>query len=118
MGLSVEPNQPSFENSNPTEQKIVGEKIGIREKIGYGMGGAANNVMWTGIASFLMYFYTDVLGVSAALIGTIMFFSRFIDGFDDIAMGILVDRTNSRHGKARPWLLWMAIPFAIAAVLL
>lgn len=88
------------------------------EKIGYGMGGAANNVIWTGISTFLVFFYTDVVGISAAVIGTIMLFSRVFDGIDDVVMGTVVDKTRSRHGKARPWLLWLAIPFAIAAVLL
>lgn len=91
---------------------------GTLEKIGYGMGGAANNVIWTGISTFLVFFYTDVVGIAAGLIGTIMLFSRVFDGASDVVMGLLLDKTRSKHGKSRPWLLWMAIPFAIAAVLL
>lgn len=91
---------------------------GRLEKIGYGLGGAANNVIWTGISTFLVFFYTDVLGVAAGVIGTVMLFSRILDGISDVVAGILIDRTRSRHGKARPWLLWLAVPFAIAAVLL
>lgn len=113
MSSSIKSDKPTLNNANPT-----GEKIRFGEKFGYGMGGAANNVIWTGITSFLVYFYTDVLGIAAGIIGTIMLFSRIFDGVSDIAMGMVVDRTTSRHGKARPWLLWLAIPFAIAGVLL
>ena len=91
---------------------------GTFEKVGYGMGGAANNVIWTGISTFLVYFYTDVVGIAAGLIGTIMLFSRIFDGVTDVVMGLALDKTRSKHGKARPWLLWLAVPFAIAAVLL
>ena len=90
----------------------------LLEKIGYGAAGGANNVIWTGIASFLVYFYTDVAGVAAGVIGTIMLFSRFFDGATDVGMGLVLDKTRSRHGKARPWLLWLAFPFALVAVLL
>lgn len=99
-------------------RSAVSAQPGRWEKIGYGMGGAANNVIWTGISTFLVFFYTDVVGISAAVIGTIMLFSRVLDGIDDVVMGTVVDKTRSRHGKARPWLLWLAVPFAIAAVLL
>lgn len=94
------------------------EQPGRLEKLGYGMGGAANNVIWTGISTFLVFFYTDVVGIAAGLIGTIMLFSRIFDGVSDVVMGLVLDKTRSKHGKARPWLLWLAIPFAIAAVLL
>lgn len=66
----------------------------------------------------MVFFYTDVAGIAAGVIGTIMLFSRILDGISDVVMGVVLDKTRSRHGKARPWLLWLAIPFAIAAVLL
>lgn len=82
------------------------------------MGGAANNVIWTGTSTFPVFFYTDVAGIAAGVIGTIMLFSRVLDDVSDVVMGVVLDKTRSRHGKARPWLLWLAIPFAIAGVLL
>lgn len=94
------------------------KKPGFVEKLGYGMAGGANNVVWTGISTFLVYFYTDVVGVAAGLIGTIFLFSRLLDGASDVAMGIVLDKTRTRFGKARPWLLWLALPFAVIATAL
>lgn len=93
-------------------------KIRLREKIGYGFGDLASNLVFTAMTTFLTYFYTDVAGVTAATVGTILLISRILDGVIDIGMGVVMDKTKSKHGKARPWLLWMAIPFAISAVLL
>ncbi|WP_245996258.1 MFS transporter [Paenibacillus taihuensis] len=70
------------------------------------------------MTTFLTYFYTDVAGVAAATVGTILLISRILDGVIDIGMGVAMDKTKSKRGKARLWLLWMAIPFAISAVLL
>ncbi|WP_433869161.1 MFS transporter [Saccharopolyspora sp. CA-218241] len=111
------PGSSTFDTARSTADDASGQP-GRWEKIGYGMGGAANNVIWTGISTFLVFFYTDVAGIAAGVIGTILFFSRILDGVSDVAMGVMLDKTRSRHGKARPWLLWLAIPFAIAAVLL
>lgn len=94
------------------------KKPGFVEELGYGMAGGANNVVWTGISTFLVYFYTDVVGVAAGLIGTIFLFSRLLDGASDVAMGIVLDKTRTRFGKARPWLLWLALPFAVVATAL
>src|SRR5699024_11674359 len=60
---------------------------------------------------------TDVVGIGAAAVGTLLFVSRIFDGFSDLGMGILIDKTRSKYGKARPWLLWMAAPFGIVTVL-
>lgn len=94
------------------------EKPGRIEKLGYGMAGGANNVVWTGISTFLVYFYTDVVGIAAGLIGTIFLFSRIVDGASDVVMGVVLDKTRTRFGKARPWLLWLALPFAVVATAL
>src|SRR5690625_5125108 len=91
-------------------------KIPFLEKVGYGAGDLASNLLYAAIGSFLIFFYTDSIGISAGIIGTIMLLSRIFDGVTDIGMGLLVDKTSTRHGKARPWILWMAIPFAITAV--
>lgn len=94
------------------------KKLKLSEKISYACGDAASNVVWAALGAFVMLYYTDVAHVNAAVIGTIMLISRFLDGASDLAMGLIVDRTKSRFGKARPWLLRIAIPFAIATVLM
>lgn len=70
------------------------------------------------MSAFLLFYYTDYAGVSAMAVGTIMMISRIFDGISDIVMGVIVDRTHSRFGKARPWILRMCIPFAISGVLM
>lgn len=87
-------------------------KVGVKEKIGFGLGDLATNLAWASMSMFIVYFYTDVVGVAAGIIGTIILFSRFLDGISDIAMGAIIDKTKSKHGKARPWILWLSIPFA------
>ena len=62
--------------------------------------------------------YTDVVGLSAVIVGNILLWARLFDGASDLAMGAIVDKTRSKHGKARPWILWMAIPYALAMILL
>ncbi len=94
------------------------QQIGLGEKLAFGCGDVALNVIWTSVLAFLVFFYTDVAGIGAAIIGTMMLVVRVFDGFVDIGAGIVVDRTKSRYGKARPWLLWMALPFGISTVLL
>ena len=88
-----------------------------REKLGYGAGDLGFNLYWTTIASFLAAFYTDVFGISAAAAGTMLFVTRVFDAFTDPAMGIVADRTQSRFGKYRPYLLFAGVPMAAAAVL-
>ncbi len=85
-------------------------KIGWLEKIGYA-GGDFGSCLYFGIfMSFLAYFYTDVFGISAAAVGTMIFVTRTWDWINDPIMGMLADRTKSKHGKFRPWLLWV-LPF-------
>ncbi|SFE76650.1 glycoside/pentoside/hexuronide:cation symporter, GPH family [Paenibacillus algorifonticola] len=93
-------------------------KVRWSERIGYGFGDAASNLIFTGAATFLTYYYTDVMGLAAGAIGTMMLIARILDAFLDVGVGALVDKTKNKHGKARPWLLWMMIPFAASGVLL
>ncbi|MEO0998120.1 MAG: glycoside-pentoside-hexuronide (GPH):cation symporter, partial [Pseudomonadota bacterium] len=88
-----------------------------REKLGYGVGDFGFNLYWTTIASFLAAFYTDVFGISAAAAGTMMFVTRIGDALTDPVMGVAADRTRSRFGKFRPYLLFAGVPMAAAAVL-
>ncbi|MCY9589861.1 MFS transporter [Paenibacillus chitinolyticus] len=94
------------------------ENIKFREKLGYGVGDLAGSFIWAASGMFLTFFYTDVVGISAAVVGTLLLVARIFDAFVDIGVGALVDKTNSKYGKARPWLLWFAIPYGIAGVLL
>lgn len=86
-------------------------------RISYALGDTAQNVVW-GAMSILTFFYTDYAGVDPALVGMIMLISRCFDGFSDVCMGFIVERTRSKWGKARPWILWMSLPFALSIVLL
>lgn len=101
--------------------KIAGRTVfrtSFMEKIAYGMGDVACNVVFAITSSLLVYFYTNVVGVSAALVGTILLLSRIFDGVSDLAMAQIMDKVNSKHGKYRCWVLWMAIPYGISALLL
>lgn len=84
----------------------------------YGCGDFASCLFWAAFGNFLFIFYTDVFGISALAVGTMLGISRALDAFFDPAMGMIADRTRSRWGKFRPYLLWVAPPFAIAGVLL
>lgn len=90
----------------------------IFERFTYGCGDFGCNIIYTAMSAFLLFYYTDYAGVSAMAVGTIMMISRVFDGISDIIMGVIVDRTHSRFGKARPWILRMCIPFAISGVLM
>ena len=90
----------------------------LSERLAYGFGDFGCNIIYTAMSAFLLFYYTDYAGVSAFAVGTIMMVSRLFDVLSDIIMGVIVDRTKSKYGKARPWILRMCIPFAISGVLL
>lgn len=94
------------------------DKLSKRELIAYSLGFSAVSFINLGIGTYLTYFWTDVALVPIAAIGTILLISRFFDGGTDIAMGFIVDRTESKYGKARPWLLRMLIPGVLSMILL
>jgi glycoside/pentoside/hexuronide:cation symporter, GPH family len=87
------------------------------EKIGYGLGDFASNVVFQSILILLPVFYTDVFGLEPAVMGTLFLVVRALDAITDPAMGIIADYTNTRWGKYRPYLLWFAVPFALMLVL-
>ncbi len=93
-------------------------KLNIKEKIGYGLGDAASSMFWKLFSMYLLFFYTDVFGIPAAAAGTMFLLTRIWDAANDPIMGVLADRTKSRWGKFRPYLLWLAIPFGVIGVLL
>ncbi|MDQ8196617.1 MFS transporter [Pelagicoccus enzymogenes] len=106
-------------DSNPQAALAVPDKIiGFKEKLGYASGDMASVFFFKVFASFLMFFYTDIVGIEAAIIATMLWVTRIFDAFTDPVMGMICDRTTSKHGKFRPWLRWMVIPYAISGVLI
>lgn len=97
---------------------ISSQKLKFSEKLGYALGDGAANIAWRGVSTFLFIFYTDVFGLHPATVGVLMLIARFGDGIIDVLMGIVCDRTNSKYGKFRPWILWTAIPLGITLSLL
>jgi len=91
----------------------ITQKLSIKEKIGYSLGDSSANFVFQLMIIFQLGFYTDVFGISAAAAGTLLLVGRFWDAFFDPMMGIIADRTNTRWGKFRPWILWSAVPFAL-----
>jgi GPH family glycoside/pentoside/hexuronide:cation symporter len=91
--------------------------IKLTEKTAYAFGDTASCLYYTVFAQFLMYFYTDVFGISAAAVGTMFLVTRLWDTLNDPLMGIIADRTETRYGKFRPWLIWIILPLIITGVL-
>ncbi|GAA5483910.1 MFS transporter [Haloferula sargassicola] len=91
--------------------------LSFREKFGYGLGDTASNIFFQFVNVFLLYYYTDVLGLAPAAAGTLFIVARLWDAVSDPMMGALSDRTQTRFGKYRPYLLWMALPFGIVGYL-
>jgi glycoside/pentoside/hexuronide:cation symporter, GPH family len=96
---------------------MITEKLKLKEKIGYGFGDAASSMFWKLFGMYIMFFYTDIFGISAAVVGTMFLITRVGDAIFDPFVGILGDRTETRWGKFRPYLLWIALPFGIIGVL-
>ena len=93
------------------------KKLSVREKLAYGLGDSAANLVGATQATFLLFFYTDVLGISAKAAGAILLWSRVVDAFNDPIVGALSDRTETRWGKYRPWILATSVPLALTLVL-
>ena len=94
------------------------KKLSFKTRLSYSFGDLACNILFAATANMASYFYTNIVGMSAAVVGTILLLSRMFDGFSDAIMGVIVDRSKSTYGKARVWVLRMIIPFGAAAVLM
>lgn len=92
-------------------------KVTLKEKVGYGLGDAASSMFWKLFGMYLLFFYTDIFGIEAAVVGTMFLITRVWDSVFDPIVGVVADRTESRWGKFRPYLLWVAIPFGILGAL-
>lgn len=88
-----------------------------KEKIAYGLGDTASNIIFQTVMLFLTFFYTDIFGISPAVVGTLFLVVRVIDAVTDPIMGALTDATHTKYGSYRPYLLWLAIPFAVISVI-
>ena len=102
------------EAAAPAQEKL----IFLSEKIGYAVGDTASCLYWNTFSLFLMIFYTDTFGITPAVVGTMFLISRFWDAAIDPVMGVIADRTNTRYGKFRPWILWGIIPFIAFGIVL
>jgi GPH family glycoside/pentoside/hexuronide:cation symporter len=100
------------------KMRLSEQRLRIETRLAYGNGDTACNVVFGMISTLLTLFYTDYAGVSVISVGLVMLISRVFDGASDIIMGFIVNRTKSRWGKARPWIIWMALPYCLAAVAL
>jgi len=92
-------------------------RLSFGEKVGYSLGDAASNFYWKTFEFFIIFFYTDVFGISAGAVGTMMLVTRILDAVADPIMGSIADRTRTRWGHFRPYLIWFALPLALAGVL-
>lgn len=100
---------------NEVEKKV---KIGLwRQRIGYGSSDFACNLIWQMISLYLLYFYTNVMHLNAGAVSVMFLVTKVIDGISDLIVGFLIDKTNTKWGKSRPWILFGAVPFGVAAVL-
>ncbi|RFS19630.1 MFS transporter [Chitinophaga silvatica] len=93
------------------------DKISLKEKIGYGFGDMASSMFWKLFGTYLLFFYTEIVGLAAAAVGTLFLVTRIWDTFFDPMVGIVADRTTSKWGKFRPYILFAAIPFGIVGIL-
>ncbi|MCW8877030.1 MAG: glycoside-pentoside-hexuronide (GPH):cation symporter [Kangiellaceae bacterium] len=91
--------------------------VSVKEKIAYGLGDTASNIVFQTVMMFLLIFYTDVVGLSPAVVGTLFLVVRIFDAVTDPVMGAITDNTHSKWGQFRPYLLWLAVPFGIISVL-
>ncbi len=96
---------------------ILNQKVSMVEKVGYGLGDCSANLVFQMMMIYQTKFYTDVFGLEGAIAGTVMLVARIVDAFVDPTVGIMSDRTNTRWGKYRPWVLWTALPFMVFYVL-
>ena len=89
----------------------------VKEKIGYALGDTAANFVWRAVIVFLPFFLTDAAGIAPAAVGLLLLVCRVWDGATDLAMGAVADRTETRWGKFRPWILWTALPFGLLGIM-
>lgn len=103
--------------TNEKQNDMQSQKVSLPEKVGYALGDCSANLVFQMMMIYQTKFYTDVFGLEGAIAGTVMLIARIVDAFVDPTVGILSDRTKTRWGKYRPWVLWTALPFMVFYVL-
>ncbi|MDU2289352.1 MFS transporter [Clostridium disporicum] len=103
---------------NVNEKMNPNAKLSFKERLGYGIGDYSGNLIYSSISAFLLLYYTNVVNADAAMAASIIAISKIFDGISDLIMGRIVDKTKSKYGKARPWILRLCVPFAVSAVLM
>ncbi len=93
-------------------------KLSFLERFGYGVGDYAANLVYSAISAFLLVYYTNVIGASAAAAASVIAVSKIFDGVSDLIMGYIVDHTDTKYGKARPWIARLCVPLAVCTVLM
>ncbi|MBB1201238.1 MFS transporter [Enterobacteriaceae bacterium 89] len=96
---------------------VAGERLSVREKVGYSLGDAASHIVFDSSVAILAWYYTDIYGLPPAVMGTMFLLVRILDAITDPIMGAIADATSTRWGRFRPWLLAICIPFAVSCVL-
>ena len=110
-------NNPTLEKSL-TKEQFNGAKLSFMESLSYGFTGFGTNILANMIASFVTYYYTNSVGVAAAVVGTMILLSKLLDGVSDFIMGVIIEKTHTKWGQAKPWIVIGTIPMAISMVLL
>lgn len=100
-----------------TTQSTSSDSLPLIQRISYGSLDVAGNLLYCFGSTYILYFYTDVAGISLAVAGIILLLARIVDGIDAPVWGIIIDKTHSRYGKCRPWFLWLPLPFAVFSAL-
>jgi GPH family glycoside/pentoside/hexuronide:cation symporter len=102
-------------NSTNSNFNKLGGKLSVVEKVGYGLGDTASNILYQAWSFFLMIFYTDIFGIDTKVAAFMLLITRIWDMIFDPIIGMVADRTNTRWGKFRPYLLWLAVPYGVLA---
>src|SRR3954453_17248262 len=92
-------------------------KLSLKRVLAYASTDTAGNLLYCTLTSYIMYFYTDVFGISVAAAGMILLVARFVDALDAPIWGIVIDHTRTRWGQSRPYWLWLSVPFGVAVFL-
>ena len=104
-------------NLDKIPHNLLDDKVPFHRRISYALTDTGGNLLYCIISSYLLYFYTDVFGLSVGVAGTLLLIARLVDAVDAPIWGMIIDRTKSKYGQSRPYFLWMSIPFAVFTVL-
>ena len=101
-----------------TKEQFNSQQLSLKETFSYGLTGFGTNILANMISSFVTFYFTNSVGITAAVVGTMILISKFLDGVTDFIMGVIIEKTHTRWGQAKPWLIIGTIPMAISMVLL